>query len=114
MEKGHKIIRRTEELPSTFVRTVPYLILREIGKIIPRPRKNISKKKLKYYSHYPSEIATKTKVTYSHCYNVINQFKEKGLVIIEKRGNRRCVSLTPKGEKVLQLLTDTIIPLKYK
>ena len=114
MEKGYKIVRRTEELPSTFVRTVPYLVLREISKPIPRPRKIISKKKLKYYYHYPSAIATKTKVTYSHCYNLMNIFEAKGLIQIEKMGRRRCVSITPKGEKVLQLLTDTILPLRTK
>jgi len=102
----------SEKLPDTFVKTVPYLILREIGRPVYLPYKIKSRKKLMRYLHYPSKIATKTKVTYSHCYNVINQFESAKLVFIEKIGRRRTVILTPKGEEVLQLLTDTILPLK--
>jgi len=114
MIKGTKIIRRTEKLPDTFVRTVPYLVLREIASPINIPFNTKSKKKRMRYLHYPSKIATRTKVTYSHCYNLVKQFESKGLVHIEKIGRRRCITITPKGERVLQLLTETIIPLKTK
>jgi len=111
-KKGYKINRRTERLPDIFVKTVPYLILREIGRPIYLPYKIKSKKKLMNYLHYPSRVAQNTKVTYSHCYGVINVFKDKGLVDVEKIGRRRCITITPRGREVLQLLTDTILPLK--
>lgn len=112
MERGYKIIRRTEKLPDIFVKTVPYLILREIAKPVQLPYYLKSKKKLMRYMPYPSKVAKNTKVTYSHCYGVIRILNEKGLVDIEKIGRRQCLSITPRGREVLQLLTDTILPLK--
>lgn len=110
--KGKKMIRRHEKLPDMFVRTVPYLVLREIGRIIGSPGRRISKRKMKDYSHYPSQVARNTKVTYSHCYQLIKRLEDTGLVIRDAGGRERRVKLTLKGEKVLHALTTVMNQLK--
>ena len=46
---------------------------------------------------FPSMIAKRTDTTYSHTVSLINIFEKAGLVVFEKKGRTKIISLTKKG-----------------
>lgn len=55
---------------------------------------------LRQGAYHISDLAKKTDVTYLHARDVVNMLEEAGLVKTEKKGRKRLVSLTERGEEV--------------
>jgi len=48
-----------------------------------------------------SQIAKEVDVTYSHVNNIFNFFEKENLVIFEKQGRNKFVTLTKKGNEIV-------------
>lgn len=59
---------------------------------------------------YCSMISKKVDTTYAHTVKVISRMEDEGLVESEKKGRKKILKLTPKGEKLsdhfLELLEE--------
>lgn len=65
-------------------------------------------------SWYSSLLAKKVDCTYPHIIKIISMFQELDLVKFERKGRRKVITLTNKGEEVsltLESLVRTIVPL---
>lgn len=59
-----------------------------------------------------SEITKNANVTYVHTCNLIQYYEKTGLVKTEKRGKKKYASLTEKGEKIANKITEIYDILK--
>lgn len=55
-------------------------------------------------SSFVSVLAKKTDCTYSHTVKLLDQFKDLGLVVFEKKGRIKYISLTDDGKKLAATL----------
>lgn len=59
--------------------------------------------------NHTSEIARRTDCTYSHAVRIIEKMEERGLVETHREGRKKPVTLTEKGEKIAEPLSEIIL-----
>lgn len=62
--------------------------------------------------NYASALSRQVDATYSHTIKVLQQMKEFGLVEFEKKGRKKMVQLTAKGERIAEKLSHLIQELR--
>ena len=55
---------------------------------------------------YITQIARKVNSPYPHVYKILKSFERTGIINLEKSGRIRVVSLTKKGENILEKLKE--------
>lgn len=53
---------------------------------------------------YKSEIALKTKMTFSHIIKILKKLQERKYIVTNTHGRRKIVTLTKKGSKIQEYL----------
>lgn len=58
--------------------------------------------------NYASAVSRQVDATYSHTIKVLQQMKRYGLVEFEKKGRKKIIQLTSRGERVAEKLSDLL------
>lgn len=62
--------------------------------------------------NYASALSTNVGCTYSHTVRLLQKFEELGLVEAKKKGRKKMIVLTDKGEKVASNLSEVLDVLR--
>jgi predicted transcriptional regulator len=62
--------------------------------------------------NYASAVSRQVDATYSHTIKVLQQMKEHGLVEFEKKGRKKVIQLTSRGEQIAEKLSDLLQELR--
>lgn len=89
--RGVKVAKKLEEL---FIREKPVRIIREIN----NPQTD----------NYASQISKQADCTYSHTVRLLQKFEDKNVVNSNKRGRKKELELTDKGENIAKTLSDLL------
>lgn len=104
-----------KDFPHMFMRTAPYLILRQLDCFLQTPNPRMSKRKRvgQRYYWYGSRISRETGVTYSHAHHLLQTMITEGLVRSKKVGRITAYELTNKGQLCLYNMTRLVNLFKY-
>ena len=99
-----------KDFPHMFMRTAPYLILRQLDFFLQTPSPRLSKRKRvgQRFYWYGSRISRETGVTYSHAHHLLQEMITEGLVRSKKVGRITAYELTNKGELCLYNMTRLV------
>ncbi len=62
---------------------------------------------------YASAISKKVDCTYSHAVRILQRMEDEGRVISEKKGRRKEIQLTEKGEKIAKPLGEALHQMNF-
>lgn len=62
--------------------------------------------------NYASALSTNVGCTYSHTVRLLQKFEDLGLIETEKKGRKKIMTLTDKGEKVASNLSEVLDKLR--
>ncbi|MFB6190211.1 MAG: winged helix DNA-binding protein [Candidatus Nanohaloarchaea archaeon] len=62
--------------------------------------------------NYASAVSRQVDATYSHTIKVLQQMKEHGLVEFEKKGRKKVIQLTSRGEQIAEKFSELLQELR--
>jgi len=62
---------------------------------------------------YASAISKKVDCTYSHTVRILQRMENEGLITSNKKGRKKEISLTEKGEKLAKPLAETLHQMNF-
>jgi len=109
-------MKEIKDFPHTFMRTAPYLVLKQLDFFLQKPNPRMAKRKRigQRFYWYGSRISRETGVTYSHAHHLLQTMITHGLVRSKKVGRITAYELTNKGQLCLYNMTHVINLLRNK